>query len=176
MAICGDVARSVVGIGRLNDVGALSDPQDDIAAMSVQRLADEARGVGIECVGDRLAELMSEKFGDLVFETFAGLVGERKIARVCAGAENVRIDQFDRALRILRSAARPARPTRADACESQARKDKPAIKRCRRDRIAIGSHQSGPMHLSSAAVKAAGFGACLSGRPRPTAPVERARR
>ena len=105
LAIRGDIARSIIGVGRLNDVVALSDSQDDVATMRVQRVADEARRVGIERVLDRLAEFVSEKFGDLVFETLAGLVGERKIVRVGAGAEDVRVDQLDRAFCILRAGA-----------------------------------------------------------------------
>ena len=107
LAIGGDVARPIIGIGRLNDVVALGDSQDDVATMRVQRVADEAGRVGIEGVGDRFAELAREELGDLVFETFAGLVGEGKIARIGAGAKDVRVDEFDRAFRILR--ARTAR-------------------------------------------------------------------
>jgi hypothetical protein len=52
-----------------------------------------------------------EKFGDLVFETLAGLVREREIVWVCASAEHVRVDQFDRTFRVLRAgAARKSHP------------------------------------------------------------------
>ena len=84
--------------------------------MGVQRVADEAGRVGIERVGDRLAEFVSEKFGDLVFEAFAGLVGERKIVRIRAGSKDVRVDEFDRAFRVLRArAARESDPNQREA-------------------------------------------------------------
>ena len=120
LAIRGGVARSIIGVGRLNDVVALSNSQHDVATMGVQRVADEARRVGIERVGDRLAEFVSEKFGDLVFEALAGLVGERKIARVRAGPEDVRVDQLDRAFRILRaSAARKRDSDQRENCDAR---------------------------------------------------------
>ena len=75
--------------------------------MGVERVADEAGRVRIECVGDRLAELAREKLGDLVLETFAGLVGEREIARIRAGAKHMRVDEFDRVFGFA-----PARPRR----------------------------------------------------------------
>jgi hypothetical protein len=91
--------------------------------MGVQGVADEARRVWIERVGDRLVEFVSEKFGDLVFEAFAALVGERKVARVRAGSKDVRIDQLDRAFRVLRAgAAWDGHANERDACESKREK------------------------------------------------------
>jgi hypothetical protein len=60
-----------------------------------------------------------EKFSDLVFETLACLIREREIVRVCASAENVRVDQLDRAFRVLRTcAAWDGHANERDACES----------------------------------------------------------
>jgi len=77
--------------------------------MSVQRIANESRGVGIEGVGDRLAKFAGKKFGDLVFEAFTGLVGEGKIARIGAGAKDMRVDELDRAFRIAPASRSPCR-------------------------------------------------------------------
>ena len=97
--------------------------------MGVQRIADEAGRVRIEGVGDRLAELAGEKLGDLVLETFAGLIRERQIARVRAGPKDMRIDQLDRIadLRILR--ARAARQNDADQREAhEPKREKTALR------------------------------------------------
>ena len=89
--------------------------------MRVQRVTNEASRVRIEGVGDRLAELPREKFGDLVFESLAGLVGEREIARIGAGAKDMRVDQFERASRfaVLRAcAARSGEGDQRKKCDS----------------------------------------------------------
>ena len=107
LAIGGGVGRSIIGAGRLDEVVALRDPQDDVAAMRVQGIANKAGRVGIESIGDAFAQLAREKVGDLVLEALAGLVGEREVARIRAGAEHMRIDQFDRVggVRLLRARA-----------------------------------------------------------------------
>ena len=121
--------------------------------MGVQRVANEAGGVGIKRVRDRLAEFVREKLGDLVFETFAGFVRERQIVRVRAGPKDVRIDQFDRAFRILR--ARAARKRHTDQREKRDG-----------DRLSRARHSHPPMHFVSACSNSGGLSSCLGGLPR----------
>ena len=95
------VSSAVIGVGRLDDVVALGNTEHDVAAMRVQGVADKPGRVGIERVGDALAELFGEQLCDLVFKSLARLVRERQIARICAGAKHVRVDEFDRSVLIV---------------------------------------------------------------------------
>src|SRR6478752_9692622 len=81
-ALPGDqrIGRAVIGISALDEIVALREAHDDIAAMRAERDADEAGRLREIRVVQLFLELRGEEFGKLVLETFALLVRERKIA------------------------------------------------------------------------------------------------
>jgi hypothetical protein len=56
----------------------------DVAAAVLERVADETLPLCPPRIGDLLAELCADKLSQLVLETFARLIGERKIVGVSA--------------------------------------------------------------------------------------------
>ena len=95
------VGRAVIGIGGLHQVIALRHAEDDVAKMRIERVAHEAGRARIIGIGEALAELLGEEFGDLVLEAFALIVGKGKIVRIGAHAQRLGIDEFDRTLVVV---------------------------------------------------------------------------
>ena len=90
------IGRTVIGIGRLDEIVSERIPHHDIAAARQQRHADEACRLRVPFIGEVLAELARKKLGKLVLEAFASLRRERHVARVGADAQRLRVDELER--------------------------------------------------------------------------------
>ena len=175
----GDIGCAVIGIVGCTMSSPSGDAHDDVAALRVERVADEAGRVGIERVGDDLAELVGEQFGDLVLEAFARLVGERQVARVGAGPKHMRIDELHRAFasRVLRARAASARATPSQREADEPKRETTALRRRHRpDSVeCLAINRTHAFVFGGGERGAASAHVWPAGRARPR-PVERARR
>ncbi len=105
-------------IGVEDEVVTLAGADDHVAALGEQRVAREAGSLREPRILDRDAELVAEDVGDLVLEALLLLVGEGKVRRVGAHAQDLAVDEigamaFDGQGRDRQHAEEEARPPRA---------------------------------------------------------------
>ena len=77
-----------------NEVVALRETDDEVAAFREQRLTHEARRLRKPGIFERKLQLVRDQFGDPVFKTLPRLVGEGQIGRIAADPEDFAVDQI----------------------------------------------------------------------------------